>query len=110
MLTVSLHAIKLHAIVGLYPEERVFGNDFEIDVDIWLPDVQPWFFADYTLIRQTVAAVFDEQDELLETCVQKIHARLKDLFPVSEKVRVAVKKMRPPMPTEVGYSMVCYEK
>ncbi len=41
MLTVSLHGIKVHAPHGLYEQEHVLGNNFEVDVDIWLPDAEP---------------------------------------------------------------------
>jgi 7,8-dihydroneopterin aldolase/epimerase/oxygenase len=110
MLTVSLHGILLHASVGLYPEEKIYGNDFETDVDIWLPDAQPWPFADYTFIRNIVADVFSRPCDLIETCVAEIHLRLKNEFPMAGKIRVCVKKLRPPMPGQVAYSMVCYEK
>lgn len=110
MLTVSLHGIKLHAYVGLYPQEKITGNNFETDVDVWLPDTLPWFFADYTIIQKIVAEVFNEKDDLIETCVIKIHTALKKEFPIAEKIRVAIKKLQPPMPGDVAFSMVCYEK
>ena len=109
MLTVSLHGIKIHAPIGLYPEEKIIGNNFETDVDIWLPDTLPWPFADYTLIHKTVAATFMEPAELLETLVYNIHNSLKEHFPFSEKIRVAVRKLNPPMSAEVAYSQVTYE-
>ena len=110
MLTVSLHGIQIHANVGLYPEEKITGNDFETDVDVWLPDAQPWPFADYTLISAIVADVFSKPGDLIETCVAEIHERLKGEFPMSGKIRVCVRKLRPPMPGSVAYSQVCYEK
>ena len=109
MLTVSLHGIRLHAYVGLYPEEQINGNHFIIDTEVWLPDAQPWPFADYTLIREAAEKVFSGHELLIETCVQRLHADLRALFPVAEKIRVCVKKLNPPMPTPVDYSMVCYE-
>jgi dihydroneopterin aldolase len=109
MLTVSLHGIKIHASHGLYPEEHILGNRFEVDIDIWLPDAQPWPFADYTLIRKVVAETFEQPGQLLETFVANIHEALKDRFPLSEKIRVAVRKLHPPMPGDVGYAQVCYE-
>ena len=36
MLTVSLHGTKLYAPIGLYPEEHVLGNAFEVDVRLVL--------------------------------------------------------------------------
>jgi dihydroneopterin aldolase len=110
MLTVSLHKIKMQAPIGLYPQEHVLGNAFEVDVDIWLNDVQPWPFADYTLIQKTVADIFQQPGQLLETFVFNIHAALKENITGAEKVRVAVRKLHPPMAGDVAYAQVCYEK
>jgi dihydroneopterin aldolase len=110
MLTVSLHGIKMHAPHGLYKEEHVLGNIFEVDVDIWLSDVQPWPFADYTIIQSTVAEVFALPGQLLETFVFNIHTALKQNIAAAEKIRVAIRKLNPPMPGQVAYSQVCYEK
>jgi 7,8-dihydroneopterin aldolase/epimerase/oxygenase len=109
MLTVSLHGIKIIAPHGLYPEEHILGNTFEIDVDINLPDTLPWPFADYTLIQKVVAEVFQQPGQLLETFVLNIHTALKENFSEAEKIRVAVRKLHPPMPGEVAYAKVCYE-
>jgi len=109
MLIVSLHKIKIHAPIGVYKEEKILGNDFEIDVDIALPDTQPWPFADYTVIQKTVRRVLQQPGQLLETFVQQIHASLKENFPFSLKIKVTIRKLNPPMPGEVGYAQVCYE-
>lgn len=110
MLTVSLHKIVIKAPIGLYPEEWIRDNTFETDVDIRLPDQQPWPFADYSLVHKTVKDVFARPgQQLLETLVQGIHTEVSTLFPMAERVRVAVRKMQPPLEGEVGYSQVCYE-
>jgi dihydroneopterin aldolase len=109
MLTVSLHGIKIIAPHGLYPEEHILGNTFEIDVDIFLPDALPWPFADYTIIRKTVTDTFQQPGKLLETFALHIHAALKENFPVADKIKVAVRKLHPPMPGHVAYAQVCYE-
>lgn len=109
MLTVSLHGIKIHAPIGLYPEEKVVGNNFETDVDVWLPDTQPWPFADYTLIYKIVTDTFQQPAELLETVVFNIHSGIKEAIPFAEKIKVAVRKLNPPMEGNVAYSQVCYE-
>ncbi len=46
MLTISLHQLKIHAPHGLYPQEQLSGNLFETDVDLFLPDTQPYFSVD----------------------------------------------------------------
>lgn len=110
MLTVSLHGITIHAPIGMYPEEKVLGNTFEIDVDVWLPETDPWPFADYVLIHNAVNYVFDQPAETLETLVAGIHAMVKRDLAMAEKIRVAVRKMSPPLPGPVQYSQVVYEK
>lgn len=110
MLKVSLHGIAIHAPIGLYPEEKVHGNQFETDVDIWLADERPWPFADYTEVNKAVNDVFSKGGELLETVVYDIHTELKSLFPMAERVRVQVRKLQPPMPGSVGYAAVTYER
>jgi dihydroneopterin aldolase len=112
MLTVSLHGIRLQAPLGLYPQEHILGNAFEVDVDVFIPansTGEEWPFADYTIIQETVATIFHKEGLLLETFVKQIHIALKDQFPFSEKIKVAVRKLHPPMQGEVKYSQVCYE-
>lgn len=111
MLTVSLHSIKLHAPHGLYPQEHILGNDFEVDVDIYIPaaNTQPWPFVDYTLIYGFVHNVFNQPGQLLETFVHNIHSALKMNVPDAEKIRVAVRKLHPPMGGDVAHAQVCYE-
>jgi dihydroneopterin aldolase len=111
MLTVSLHGIRLTAPYGLYEEEPVLGNEFEIDIDLYLPvqHGQPWPFADYTLIREIVSDAFAREGKLLETLVQAIHTRLKSSFPDAAKAKVTIRKLHPPMPGDVGAAQVSYE-
>lgn len=110
MLTVSLHGIKIHAPIGMYPEERILGNMFEIDVDVWLPDTHPWPFTDYTLIQKTVSAIFKQPGELIETFVYDIHDALRQQITKAEKIRVAIRKLHPPMEGDVAYAQVCFEQ
>jgi 7,8-dihydroneopterin aldolase/epimerase/oxygenase len=111
MLTVSLHGIKLHAKVGLYPEEKIKGNDFEVDVDIVTSATtsKDFPFLDYTIIHKIVKEAFEQEGELLETFVKNIHSALKEEFFESEKVRVAIRKLNPPLGDEVRYSQVSFE-
>ncbi|HTM65689.1 MAG TPA: dihydroneopterin aldolase [Flavipsychrobacter sp.] len=111
MLTVSLHGIKLHAPIGLYPEEKIHGNDFEVDVDVFADtshtDAFP--FIDYAVVYELLVEAFQKEGELLETFVKYIHTAVKAKFPEAAKVRVTIRKLAPPLGGEVRYSQVCYE-
>ena len=111
MLTVSLHGIRVVAPDGLYSEESILHNEFEIDVDVYIlvGNSKEWPFADYTIINQTVLDAFKAKGQLLETLVQHIHAGLKNCFAEAGNIRVTVRKLHPPMPGQVGYAQVCYE-
>ena len=111
MLSVSLHGIRLHAKIGLYPEEKIKGNDFEIDVDVYVNTSNPeaFPFIDYSIVHRIVTDVFAQPGELLETFVKNIHATIKEKFMEADKVRVAVRKLQPPLGGDVRYSQVCYE-
>lgn len=112
MLTVSLHGIKLHAPIGLYPEEKIEGNDFEIDVDVFLAtdghaDLP---FVDYALIYQIVMDAFGQDGELLETFAKAIHAATKEKFALAQRVKVAIRKLHPPLGGPVAWSQVCLDE
>lgn len=111
MLTVSLHGICIHAPIGLYPEEKIKGNDFEVDVDVFAEprDGESFPFMDYAEVHQIVLQSFEAGGTLLETLVRAIHSRVKKRFAEAVKVRVAVRKMAPPLGGEVRFSQVCYE-
>ncbi len=111
MLTVSLHGIKVFAPHGLYPEERVLGNNFEIDVDVMFKAQidKDWPFADYTIIRKIVTTIMQEEGRLLEQFVRDMADLIKRQFPAAEKVKVALRKINPPMGGEVAFSQVCFE-
>ena len=111
MLTISVHGIQLHANVGLYPEEKITGNDFEIDVDVNVDTVHSdsFPFIDYSIISEIVYQCFEEKGELLETFVRAIHQSVKDKFTEAQQVKVAVRKLHPPMGGKINYAQVCFE-
>lgn len=111
MLTVSLHGIRLHAKVGLYPEEKIHGNDFEIDVDVHIPVAahEEYPYVDYAILHGLVLRAFQNEGDLLETLVKEIHGAVKEFVALPATVRVAIRKMIPPLSGPVAYSQVCYE-
>lgn len=111
MLTISVHGIQLHAKIGLYPEEKINGNNFEIDVDVEVntTDVNSLPFIDYAVVNTIVLEVFAMPGELLETFVKTIHQEVKNKFPEAQRVKVAIRKLHPPMKGKVNYAQVCFE-
>lgn len=111
MLTVSLHNIRIHGKHGLYPEEAILGNWFEVDVDINanVAADEEWPFIDYTVVNTTVHDIFIKPTQLLETLVRRIYEALRLIAPDGAVIAVAIRKMHPPMPGDVGYTQVRFE-
>lgn len=111
MLVISLHNISISARKGVYDEEKILDNTFEVDVDISVPagNTDEFPFVDYTLINKNVQEAFDQPHDLLEHFIRDIHRSLKSQFMEAEKINVVIRKLNPPMPGEVGYAQVCYE-
>lgn len=112
MLTVSLNTIKIRGPHGLYPEEAIHGNDFEIDIVLQIPVgiKDEWAWVDYSRVNEIVREVMlGETVPLLETLVRDIYTRIKDEWPHLAKVQVCVRKLNPPMPGTVNYAQVCFE-
>jgi 7,8-dihydroneopterin aldolase/epimerase/oxygenase len=113
MLTISLHGIAIHANRGLYPEEQITGNNFEVDVDIVLAseyNAEDAPFTDYTLVYDKVAKAFQAQEQLLEGLTLLIYHSLKKSIPYADKIKVAVRKLHPPIQGKVRYAEVRYEQ
>lgn len=110
-LVVSLHRIRVHALIGMYEEEKILGNDFEVDVDVTLavPAGSSLPFADYTRIHALVHEEMGRRAALLEEVIPLLHTALGEAFSGAQRIRIAIRKLHPPMSGEVGYAQVVFE-
>ena len=112
MLTISLHNIKIRGPHGLYPEEAFNGNDFEIDVDVRLPVNlnEEWPLIDYARMSELVHFVMEsEKVPLLEMLARDIYRKLRAEWPQLSHIKVAIRKMSPPLRGDIRYAQVCFE-
>lgn len=110
MYTISLHRVKMIAPIGLYPQEKILSNEFEVDMDILVQDYSEQNFVDYTILNSIIQRSFQNTETVLEVLVLKIHKAVLLQFPFVQKVKVVIRKMNPPMPGEMAYAQVSYEK
>lgn len=111
MYSVSLHGIAIQAARGVFAEEHILQNKFEVDVDVFLAvtDISQVTFIDYTIIREEVTKAFEQKHDLLEQFLDNIYKSLKRSFPESEKIKIAIRKLNPPMSGQAAYSQVMFE-
>lgn len=110
MYTISLHRVKMIAPIGLYPQEKILSNEFEVDMDVFVQEATEQNFVDYTLLNNIICSAFQNTETVLEVLVFKIHKAVLLQFPFVQKVKVVIRKMNPPMPGEMAYAQVSYEK
>src|SRR3954468_22380041 len=100
---IRLNSITFFAHHGVYEEEIKKGNDFEIDLEVEVPDSfgSKDILADtldYTKLFETVIAVSENRRyHLLEAFASDICIKILDSFPAVECVGIKVRKLAPPM-------------
>lgn len=100
---ISLKGMEFFAFHGVYEEERVKGNKFEVDLSIDYPfedkvgDDQLESTIDYAELYEIVKTVMDKPANLLEHLAVSIKDQIKSKFPQTEEVQVTVTKFNPPI-------------
>lgn len=102
MLYIQLNNLRFFAFHGLYEEEKLIKNEFEVNIKIdYLPQtiiinelVQT---IDYTAVYSIVKDIMETPTPLLETLAMKIVHEIFQKFPLAEKVEAGIKKINPPI-------------
>ena len=106
---IEVRKLRVHAPVGVFPEEKERGNDFEVTVNVAICVADPFadrddvdVTVDYSRIVELVKEVMAEGCDLVETAALRIGRRVLDEFPSSpvreiESVDVKVAKLNPPI-------------
>jgi len=100
---ITLKGLQFHAYHGLYPEERVHGNQFLVDVIIdtnfevssFEDDLSGTL--DYSTVYKLVEQEMINPGLLLESVVQRIVNRIIKEFPNLLRVEVSLAKLNPPV-------------
>ena len=110
MIKIALHQIKFFAYHGFYPEEQILGNHYLVDAEV---EFQNKSIRDeisntvnYEKLHQIVSEEMRRPRKLLETLVQEMIGKIRLDFPFLETIKVGIKKLNPPLPGEVQYSLV----
>ena len=114
MLSIHLHNILLFAHHGIYEEEKILGNEFELNITIkhaprQLPVKHLADTVDYSLVYELVKKRMAIPTPLLETVVTEIAQQILATFSLAEEITIAIRKTHPPisqMQGSVGVSFV----
>lgn len=114
MLTIHLHNLLFHAHHGLYEEEQLLGNDFEVNITIHQKEVSSKIESihqtiDYSKVYEMVKQRMQIPTPLLETLAQEICSMILDIFSLAEKVMFSIKKLNPPITQFQGSVGISFE-
>ncbi len=108
-----LKGLKFRALHGYFENERIEGNDFEVDVSFTTSLTEAGKTdelsntIDYSKAREIIASVMEsDSKKLIETLTFLIGQKLYSYFADVESIEVSVRKFNPPMPGETLYSEV----
>lgn len=113
MLTIHLHKLLFHSFHGVYEEEQLLGNEFEVNADIELDTNEQ-----LTKLRQTVNYVtvyevikkrMQQSTPLLETVAQELAQLIHKIDDRIKSVSITIKKLSPPIENFQGEVGVSYK-
>ena len=112
MLTIHLNNLIFHAYHGIYKEEKIIGNDFEVNIEVTFNAKQEIIDIDqtvnYVAIHGIIKKVMDTPTQLLETVVQQIVAQIKLFDSKITSVMVSIKKLNPAIENFKGTVGISY--
>lgn len=111
-LEISLNNLSFYAFHGVMEEERRIGNEFRVDLSVYIP-VNEGIKEDRLSSTISYVDLFEIIDEemkiptsLLETLAWNIAERIKKKFETVKKGRIRIEKVRPPIPGMLGSASV----
>lgn len=108
--TVALKEVRCHAFHGFYPEEQLIGCDFLVDAEVTFVANNDTENLDktvnYEVLNNIIMGEMKNTQKLLETVVKRILSAIVTNYSFVKTAKVGIKKLHPPMPGQIGYSLV----
>jgi dihydroneopterin aldolase len=101
MLTIHLHQLLFHAFHGVYKEEQILGNQFEVNVDVEVDAPEHIERLNETVNYVTIYHCIKKQMQvatpLLETVAQDITQAIRTIDERIKSVSITIKKTAAPI-------------
>lgn len=109
--TVGLEGVRFKSAIGLYPEERIFKNEFTLDISVsyvvqQAVDEDLENTIDYSKLYDIAVHFFSQEYLLIETVGHHILEGVIAKFPQTECIDLCIKKSHPPIKAEIAASFI----
>ena len=113
--TIELQGLRLFAEHGMYQEELLVGNEFEVNISLDVKAPKKTISSieqtiNYVEVFRITQEVFSKRRQMMETCAMEIADTLQRQFNQIEKITVSIKKITPPIINFTGSVAVTYHK
>jgi 7,8-dihydroneopterin aldolase/epimerase/oxygenase len=114
MMHIHLHKLRFRGFHGLYEEEKVLGNDYELDLAVGF-EPQAFVITDidqtlnYVTLFELVKKRMLVPTPLLETIVTEIADQIRSDHATVSKISISIKKLYPPINNFEGTVGVSFE-
>ena len=112
MYTVHLHNLKFYSFHGVHEEETIFGNEYEVNVDVGFTEKKKITALhqtiNYVSVYQLIKQQMDKPTTLLETIAQSISEAIKKTDNRITSIVINIKKINPPITSFIGDVGVTY--
>jgi 7,8-dihydroneopterin aldolase/epimerase/oxygenase len=114
-ITIHLRRLQFFAPHGMFEEEQLAGNEFEVDLSLEIDAPNDRLASleesiNYATVFELVKRVFEKPEALLENLAMTIASDVKLHFPVLKKISVQITKLHPPIISFTGSVGVTFEK
>ena len=114
MFTIHLTNLQFHSFHGIYEEEKILGNAYEVNVELTVDAGGEVTTLDQTVNYESAYAIIAKRmgvpTALLETVAQDLAQLLAAADKHTKAVRVNIQKKYPPIATFQGAVGVTYKK
>lgn len=115
MLSICLQQLIFKSYHGLYPEEKILGNRFEVNLTVkYLPQNLPIANIEQTINYQHLFEIVEKRmlvpTDLLETLVTTIAEDIFAAYPFIKNIAISIAKLNPPILGFNGNVAVSFEK
>ena len=115
MITIHLYNLRFYAFHGVHEEERLLGNEYEVNADVQFHEEH----TEINTLSQTInyAEIFEIikkrmhiPTDLLETVVMDIGNTIHEKYDYVRSIRISLKKIYPPIESIAGSVGVSWHK
>ncbi len=115
MITIHLHNLKFYGYHGVHDQEKILGNEYEINADVQFHEEHQMINSisetiDYSNLYEIIKQRMIVPTQLLETIIIDIGNTIHDRYNYVRSIKISLKKVHPPIATLQGSAGVTWHK